>query len=203
MTPDNASTQRASAGYPEPPPGYQEPPRAGSEVDTLVGSLERQRATFAWKCADLPVTSIRRSLGASAVTIAGLLKHLAYMEDLNFTRELAGGPMPAVWEGLDGDAVWASAVEDSPEILHELWDSAVERSRRAVRSALRKGDAGVTYTDAGGRTVAVRRLLVDMVEEYARHTGHADLLREDIDGRVGEDPPGPRIAYSLNPTDRD
>ena len=77
--------------------GYPEPPLAGSEEETLIGSLERQRATFAYKCEGLTSEQLRRRVGASEVTIAGLLKHLAYMEDINFTRELAGLPLPAPW----------------------------------------------------------------------------------------------------------
>ena len=77
--------------------GYPEPPLVGSETDTLVGSLERQRATFADKCADLGGDQLRMTVGASSVTLGGLLKHLAYMEDLNFTWELGGRALPSPW----------------------------------------------------------------------------------------------------------
>jgi hypothetical protein len=65
--------------------GYPEPPAVGDQVATLLGSLERQRATLAWKCANLDAVGLRASVGASSVTLGGLLKHLAYMEDLNFS----------------------------------------------------------------------------------------------------------------------
>src|SRR3954453_2996421 len=83
--------------------GYPEPPAVGTEAATLLGSLERQRATFAWKCADLDAAGLRARLGPSTVTLGGLLKHLAYMEDINFTRDLAHGDLPWPWKEVDWD----------------------------------------------------------------------------------------------------
>ena len=185
---------------PSPEHGYPEPPAVGDEAATLVGSLERQRATFAWKCSDLEGEQLARRLGASELTLGRLLKHLAYMEDINFTRDLAGGELPRPWSDVDeavrSQWVFASADADSSETLYQLWRDAVDRSRSAVRDALdRAGPQGV-YRFGGGHEATVRRLLVDMIEEYARHTGHADLLREAVDGRVGEDPPGPALSWS-------
>ena len=181
--------------------GYPEPPLAGSEEETLIGSLERQRATFAYKCEGLTSEQLRRRVGASEVTIAGLLKHLAYMEDINFTGNLARQPLPAPWPDLPeedrGEHVWRSAADDDPETLYALWDQSVARSRRAVLEAVRRGGAGGTYEERPGIRVSLRRLLVDFIEEYGRHTGHADLIRESIDGRVGEDPPGGPTPYTL------
>jgi len=180
--------------------GFPEPPAVGEEAETLIGSLERQRATFAYKTADLTAEQLRQTFGASTVTIAGLLKHLAYMEDINFTANVAGLPLPSPWAELDpdgrGEHVWRSAVEDEPAELYRLWAEAVDRSRAAIQDAIGRGGPGVTF-DEGGSTSSLRRLLVDFIEEYGRHTGHADLIRESIDGRVGEDPPGRPYAYTL------
>jgi len=181
--------------------GYPEPPAVGNEAATLVGSLERQRATFAWKCADLDAAGLRATVGVSSVTLGGLLKHLAYMEDINFSRDLAGRQLPPPWNAVDWTAdrgwEWRSAAEDRPHELYLLWDRAVARSRSAVQEALAdEGLDGVSRTP-GGRPQSLRRLLVDMVEEYARHTGQADLIRESVDGRVGEDPPGTPYPYQL------
>ena len=179
--------------------GYPEPPAVGNEPDTLVGSLERQRATFAYKCADLDQSGLRATVGASTVTLGGLLKHLAYMEDLNFTRDLAGAALPAPWNSVDWTTQrgweWRSAAEDTPQQLHEHWDRAVNRSRQAINRALKQGGPQALYQMPNGKEATVRRLLVDMIEEYARHTGHADLIREAVDGRVGEDPPGKPYPY--------
>lgn len=179
--------------------GYPEPPPVGGEADTLLGSLERQRATFAWKCADLDSQGLRRTAGASLMTLGGLLKHLAYMEDLNFTRELAGRELPVPWSEVnwqtDSGWEWRSAATDSPAVLYALWESAVTRSRSAIAAAVDDGGLDAVRHPAGGSPQSLRRLLVDMIEEYARHTGHADLIREAVDGRVGEDPPGSPYPY--------
>jgi uncharacterized damage-inducible protein DinB len=182
--------------------GYEEPPEVGDEAATLMGSLERQRATFAWKCADLDRAALNARVGASELTLARLLKHLAYMEDINFTRELAGEPLPEPWSSVadapdDPRSEWVfrSADDDAAEDLYRLWEAAVDRSRGATRRALTAGGPGSTYLEGGSREISLRRLLVDMIEEYARHTGHADLIREAVDGRVGEDPPGRARPY--------
>jgi len=181
--------------------GYPEPPAVGDEASTLLGSLERQRATLAWKCAGLTAAGLRVSVGASAVTLGGLLKHLAYMEDINFTRDLAGRDLPSPWNQVDWSTEqgweWRSAVEDTPDELYALWGDAVSRSRAAVMEAVADGGPSRQSIPAGGEPETLRRLLVDMIEEYARHTGHADLIRESIDGRVGEDPPGRPYPYGL------
>jgi len=179
--------------------GFPEPPAVGSEADTLLGSLERQRATFAYKCADLTREHLNRTIGASAVTLGGLLKHLAYMEDLNFSWDLGGRHLTEPWASLPeegrGEVVWRSAAEDDAATLYRLWDEAVIRSRAVLSEVLANGGPDATY-ESGGRPCTVRRLLVDLIEEYGRHTGHADLLREAVDGRVGEDPPGRPYPYS-------
>ena len=181
--------------------GYPEPPAVGSEAATLVGSLERQRATFGWKCADLDTHGLAARIPTSELTLGRLLKHLAYMEDLNFTRDLRGSDLPEPWAGVDpstrSEWVFTSADDESPETLYRLWQQAVDRSRVVVRDAFTRGGPGSTYEFGDGHEATLRRLLVDMIEEYGRHTGQADLLREAVDGRVGEDPPGPAISFDL------
>jgi hypothetical protein len=88
--------------------------------------------------------------------------------------------------------VWRTAAEDSPETLYTLWRDAVEHSRAAMAEALAAGglDQPAQFTaDDQGNPPNLRRIVVDLHDEYARHVGHADLLREAIDGLVGEDPP--------------
>jgi hypothetical protein len=181
--------------------GYLEPPAVGDEASTLVGSLERQRATFEWKCADLAREKLAIRLDPSELSLGRLLKHLAYMEDLNFTRNLARAELPRPWADVDpstrSEWVFGSADLDSPDTLYGLWRDAVDRSRSAVRKALQRGGPGMKYRNGNGSETTVRRLMVDMIEEYGRHTGQADLIREAIDGRVGEDPPGPAGPLKL------
>ena len=123
-----------------------EPPVAGTEVDTLLGSLERQRRTFAWKCGNLDAAGLRAALGPSAMTLGGLLKHLAAVEDYYFSVKLHGrGQHPpfdkAPWDD-DPDWEWHSAAADSPEELMSLWQETVARSRALAAEALADGGLG-------------------------------------------------------------
>jgi uncharacterized damage-inducible protein DinB len=175
--------------------GRAEPPAAGNETDTLLGSLERQRATLAWKCGGLDAAGLQARVAASSITLGGLLKHLANVEDDYFSGRLLGRDPPPPWDAVDWDADpdwdWHSAAEDTPEQLMSLWQDAVARSRAAVTQALADGglDQLARRTWPDGRAPSLRRILIDLIEEYARHVGHADLIRESVDGLVGEDPP--------------
>jgi hypothetical protein len=172
-----------------------EPPFSGSEVEHLLGSLDRLRATFRWKADRLDSSQLRSRLPSSTLTLGGLLKHLAVQEDYASAVKIAGGSMPEVWRdnGWDRDPDWefTTAAQDPPERLYRLYDDAVEHSRAGVLVALHdrglSGDSGVALPD--GSYASIRRILFDLVEEYGRHVGHADLLREAVDGRSGEDPP--------------
>jgi len=150
-----------------------EPPLAGTELEHLVGALDRLRTTFRWKTDDLDAGGLQTRIGASSLTLGGLLKHMAINEDFMFTRKLSGEPV------------------DAPERLYAFWEDAVERSRVRLAAALDRGglDQLVDVSSPEGEHASLRRLLCDLIEEYGRHTGHADLLREAVDGRVGEDPP--------------
>jgi uncharacterized protein DUF664 len=165
---------------------------APSEVEALLGALHRNRRTFAWKTGGLDAESMRRTLGPSTVTLGGLLKHLALVEDHYFTHQLLGRGYPAVWAPMAEEHQWdwTSAAQDSPEQLRTLWLQAVARSQAATGEALADGglDRPLATSD-WSETPNLRRMLVDIIEEYARHTGHADLIRESIDGLVGEDAP--------------
>jgi pimeloyl-ACP methyl ester carboxylesterase len=169
-----------------------EPPVAGDEIATLLGTLERNRATLAWKCGGLDAAGMRATLGPSRITLGGLLKHLAYVEDDAFSGRLFAQKRRPPWDTVDfkadPDWDWRSAADDSPEQLFALWQEAVDRSRALVAEALADGglDRLGQRTWPDGRAPSLRRILVDMIEEYARHTGHADLIRESVDGLTGE-----------------
>lgn len=186
---DGTDTQTVAGG------SYPGPPIAGDETATLLGSLERQRAILAWKCGGLDSAGLTTRVGASSVTLGGLLKHLALVEDDHFNRLLLARGPGEPWESVDWDAdpdwEWRTAAEDSPEQLMALWEGAVERSRTLVAEVLAAGgmDTPGKYVSKSGESPLLRRIVIDMIEEYARHVGQADLIREAVDGLVGEDPP--------------
>ncbi|MGG7509107.1 DinB family protein [Plantibacter sp. YIM 135249] len=172
--------------------GRPEPPLAAGEVETLLGFLDYQRATLAWKCEGLGAADLRRTVAASAITLGGLLKHLAYIEDHWFSGWLFGNQPQPPWNTVDWaadeDWEWHSAAGDSPHELRTLWERSVSRSRELVASAM--GDGGLDRLSVkrwpDGGAPSFRWILVHMIEEYARHNGHADLIRESIDGSTGE-----------------
>jgi len=174
--------------------GRIEPPVAGDETETLVGSLERQRAIFAWKTGGLDAAGLGATVGASDMTLGGLVKHLALVEDHYLSVRLWGRPIHPPFDEVDFEAdpdwEWRTASDDTPDDLYRLWHETVARSRAAVTEALADGGLGRPAAQpwADGRAPSLRRTLIDLIEEYARHVGHADLLRESVDGLVGEDP---------------
>ncbi len=170
-----------------------EPALMPDEVQMLLFALERSRAQFAWKCRGLDAEALHRPHPPSTMTLAGLLKHVAFVDDWTTVRA-TGQQMVEPWRSVDWDAdpdyPWRSAAEDSPEELYRLWSDAAERSRVAITALLADGglDRPIVVS-FDGWVPNVRRVLVDLHDEYARHVGHADLMREAIDGLVGEDPP--------------
>ena len=173
-----------------------EPPHHGTETATLVGFLDYQRETLERKCRGLSDEQLRMTLPPSPVTLGGLLKHLACVEDSWFTEVVGGQPLPEPWESVDFEADpdwnWRTAAADSGDALRMLWAERVRRSRGIVTAQLGGGaDAALSQTypviywnDRQG--VSLRWVLAHMIEEYARHNGHADLIRESIDGQTGD-----------------
>jgi hypothetical protein len=171
-----------------------EPPLAGTEVEHLLGALNRLRVTFRWKAAGLDADGLDTRIPSSSLTLGGLLKHLACVEDVMFTVKFTGQPPGEPWQSVDWDEEpdwdFTSAARDTPEQLYALWDGAVRRSQARVDAALAAGGLDHEAHLAGrGGHASLRRLIFDLIEEYGRHTGHADLIREAVDGLVGEDPP--------------
>ena len=168
------------------------PDLAVSEIDTLLGFLDFQRATLAWKCSGLDAAGLRATVAKSSMTLGGLLKHMTFVEDHWFSRYLHGNDRSAPWDTVDWDAQpdweWESSKQDSPEQLRTAWEDAVTRSRDLVANAFATDGPGQLAKRAmrTGDTPSLRWILVHMIEEYARHNGHADLLRESVDGQTGE-----------------
>jgi uncharacterized damage-inducible protein DinB len=172
--------------------GRTEPPVSADELGTLLGFLDFLRATLEWKCSGVDAMGLRAAVGTSSMTLGGLLKHMAYVESEWFSRRLHGRDLQPPWDTVDWQAdrdwEWHSAHDDTPEQLMASWKGAVAESRALLGEAL-AGDgldqlAGRSWSD--GRAPSLRWILVHMIEEYARHNGHADLLREAVDGLTGE-----------------
>jgi len=150
------------------------------ERATLVGFLRDQRLTLELKCADLDAAGMaRRSVPPSNLSLLGLVRHMAEVERSWFRRRLAGLDAPPLHGG--GDADFDGAVPD-PEVVAEAWRTWRDEVAFAERFVEEAPDLDLV----GKEGHVLREILVHMIEEYARHNGHADLLRERIDGRVGQ-----------------
>jgi uncharacterized damage-inducible protein DinB len=172
--------------------GRPHPPQNASEIASVLGFLEHQRATLEWKCVGLDSDGLSASAAATTMTLGGLLKHMAYVEDSWFSVWLPGNKKAAPWDEVDWQADqdwdWNSAKDDTPQQLFTLWSHAVDRSRSLVDQAIDEGglDGSAKRTWPDGTSPSLRWVLLHMIEEYARHNGHADLLRESVDGETGE-----------------
>ena len=164
-----------------------EAPDMVDERTTLVGFLGHYRLTLEMKCADLsPEQLAARSVPPSSMSLLGLIRHLADVERHWFREVMAGQEAPRRYRTAeDRDADWHGAVPD-PDVVADAWGAWREEVDFATRWVSEVADLGVTGGHPGGGAIQLRVVMVHMIEEYARHLGHADLLRERIDGRVGQ-----------------
>jgi uncharacterized damage-inducible protein DinB len=170
-----------------------DPPLHGDEVTTLRAFLTYHRDTLRRKCAGLTQEQLAQQLPPSDMSLGGLMKHLALVEsqwvDHHF-RDLAHAPP---FDTMDWDAhpdwEFDSARFDTPEEQRALFDEAVRRSDAAVDVALVRGgldEKSARMSPRTGEAFTLRWILVHMIEEYARHNGHADLIRQSVDGQTGQ-----------------
>jgi len=177
-----------------------EPPMDGDEAASLLGSLERMRLTFWWKCSGLTAEGARMRIGSSELSLGGLLRHLALVEEHTFSVKLWGRPLREPWASVDWSSdpqfEFRTGEQTPPEQLMQEYEDAVLRARSDVAEAMAEGGLAfpARFSWPDGSVPTLRRLLLDQIEEYGRHTGHADLLRETVDGRTGEDAPWPPDA---------
>ena len=166
-----------------------DPPSNGSEAVQLRGWLDYHRDTLKLKASGLSQEQLAQAHPPSMLTLGGLIKHLALVEDYWFSVVLLDNEDAAPWQGVDwdDDPDWEfrTAADDSPEVLIGLLDDAIAASNRIIDGAggnfdlLAKRGRKDTFVD-------LRWIVLHMIEEYARHNGHADLIREAIDGSTGE-----------------
>ena len=163
-----------------------EPPTEADEKTTLLAYLDYHRATLAWKCEGLTAAQLAaRATPPSTLSLLGLVRHLAEVERAWFDR-LTGDPRPGIyWTEAEPDLDFDGAADD-PEVVRQAfadWQAEVEHAREV--SARLPLDAAF-FSEKRGTSITFRWVLVHLIEEYARHNGHADLLREAIDGSTGE-----------------
>jgi uncharacterized damage-inducible protein DinB len=171
------------------------PALSGTEVEVLVGFLDYHRDTLRHKTEGLDAAQLAQRLEPSTMTLGGVVKHMAYVEDWWFNQVFAGNPVPEPWASVDWEADndwdWNSAVDDSPEELRALLDATIATSDRILADAL-AGPDGLDATSVleshkrPGQRFNLRWVVAHLFEEYSRHNGHADLLRERIDGVTGD-----------------
>ncbi|WP_134764847.1 DinB family protein [Nocardioides sp. 1609] len=168
------------------------PPHVADELTMLRSYLDYHRATLRRKTAGLTREQLATPHPPSDLTLAGLVKHLAYVEDWWCGVNLAGRPPSppfdddAVWE-LSDDWELESATDDAPEELFGLWERLVATSDAEISAAADGVDTiAVRRHPETGEGLSLRWILLHLIEEYARHNGHADLIREAVDGAVGE-----------------
>jgi uncharacterized damage-inducible protein DinB len=168
-----------------------DPRFANGETDgekaNLQDYLRGYRLTMEMKCADLDADQLAlRSVPPSTMSLLGLVRHMADVERSWFRRVMAGADAPPLyWSDDIPDVDWNGAVAD-PEVVAEAWRAWRDEVAFAEAFIADADDLAMRGTMKNGETVPLRDVLVHMIEEYARHCGHADLLRERIDGRVGQ-----------------
>lgn len=157
------------------------------ERATLTEFLRRYRLTLEMKCSGLdPEQLARRSAPPSTMSLLGLIRHMAEVERSWFRRRMAGQDVPKLYcSEADRDADWNGAVPDRDVVddAWRTWRAEVEFAEDFVNKA---ADLDVEGLGKNAEGLVLRWVLVHLIEEYARHCGHADLLRERIDGRVGQ-----------------
>jgi uncharacterized damage-inducible protein DinB len=161
----------------------------GDEFALLTGFLDYYRAVMVRKAEGLTRDQLAVRLGPSDLTLGGLVKHLAFAEDIWFDHRLLGNDRGEPWASVDweADPDWElhSAADDEPEAILQLYEAACERSRQAV-TQVGDLDAMAKLPNRRGEVFSMRWILIHMIEETARHAGHADLIRESIDGATGD-----------------
>ncbi|MFG3053266.1 DinB family protein [Kitasatospora sp. NPDC048239] len=160
------------------------PPLTGGEREMLRAFLDYHRATLALKCDGLTDEQLRlKSSPPSTLSLLGLVRHMAEVERAWFRRVINKEDIPWVWSPEGDFQVAYDATDSSRAEAFEAWQAEVEHARRIEREAQSLDVTG--YFDRWGEDVSLRLVMLHLIHEYARHNGHADFLRESIDGVVG------------------
>ena len=172
--------------------GRPEPEPAVNEVETLRGFLNYQRATLKWKSEGLSKDQLNVNVAKSSITLGGLLKHMTYVENEWFWRWIGDNDRLEPWLSADfakePDWEFTSASDESVATLMSNWQASIDLSESILDRSLQSGglDQLAQRKWPNGESPSLRWIMVHMIEEYARHNGHADFIREAIDGETGE-----------------
>ena len=166
-------------------------PQVADELTMLTAFLDWMRATLRMKAGDLDAEQLQRRLEPSAMTLGGLVTHLAWVESWWFVEIFRGERPGEPWVSrdwkADGDAEWSIATDLSPAEIWALWETEVDRARSILAEVGDLDAIAVGHRKRKpGEPLSMRWIMVHMIEEYARHLGHADLIRESIDGSTGQ-----------------
>ncbi|WP_228920630.1 DinB family protein [Streptomyces sp. DH20] len=164
-----------------------EPAQNADERTMLEGWLGYHRATLAWKCEGLTDEQLRAaSVAPSELSLMGLVRHMAEVERSWFRRVFAGEDAGPLYYGeADPDGEFHPGEADTWRDAYETWQGEIEAARRtAAGHALDERSQGRHHSHSG--PCSLRWIYTHMIEEYARHNGHADLIRQAIDGATGE-----------------
>ncbi|MGC2191064.1 MAG: DinB family protein [Candidatus Dormiibacterota bacterium] len=176
------------------PEATPDPAWNADERTTLTGFLEDQRVVLAWKCQGLTAAQLREpSVAPSTLTLLGLVRHMAEVERAWFRIRLHGEEIPHIWCTDDQPDADFDGVGDA-DVAESLarWEEECRRSREILKTL---ESLEVTFSTSSGAAMSARCMVNHMIEEYSRHNGHADLIRERIDGKTGDFPsPAERVA---------
>jgi Protein of unknown function (DUF664) len=160
------------------------PPLVGGEREILTAFLDWHRQTFALKCAGVSAGRLsEKGIPPSGLSLHGLLRHLTGVERWWFRVQFAGEELPLLYYSDDDPDQDFDALDGDVTEAFALWQSECERAREIVARAGSLDETGTRQRT--GEPFSLRWVLVQMIAEYARHNGHADLLRERIDGATG------------------
>jgi len=163
------------------------PPQNAGELEMLTGWLEHHRGILVWKCEDLTAEQLRqRAVPPSSLSLLGLVRHMAEVERGWFRAVFLGEDVPDLYDrSADEDADFNDVDQADPAAAFDDFEKECAASRLVLAQAASLDELSKRPSERTGQPWSLRWIVTHMIEEYARHNGHADLLRERVDGRTG------------------
>lgn len=175
------------------PAARTDPPGQGTEAETLLAYLRYHRDTFRWKTGGLTGEQLAHTVSPSDMTLGGMIKHLALVEENWFCVVLHGEQLGEPWASVDWerdpDWEWRTGAADAPELVAATYERSIASADDGLLRALSHDGldtVSARHSRQTGEAFSLRWIVTHMIEEYARHNGHADIIRQSIDGSIGE-----------------